>query len=426
MNALNVLVRPDADDAVAKRQALQAWTTDRATLLVEQPLLASLAMQLEICPVVDRRVLTAATDGERVYVNPWFLAELDGADRLFVLAHEVWHCALLHASRQGSREAEGWNVAADHEVNDLLYRAGFNLPRGLVHFPRFAGKAAESVYNLIDRPRRPHRLLDAHLGPNGVQGPGGGAGDGAAAWGLPVRNKCDPAFSPRPAPGQASRWRERLVQTAHRFGGTDLPAAMARIVAGLTQPTVSWQSILDRFIQRVGGGSASWSTPNRRHLHRRVWLPGRDRSTLRLAVAIDTSWSTHHHIDHFAVELRAIVNTYARFELRVLWFHTAVHHDDLLLPGQPMEKMVTGRFVGGGTNFIPLFERLAAAPPHGLVVLTDGAGPIPSAPPAYPVLWALVPSARRPRNWGEELCMPAPRERRRRRHWGVVRTWREM
>jgi predicted metal-dependent peptidase len=135
--------------AELKRRARALWEGDRAALLLSQPFLAHMAMQLDLVPVVDSRLPTAATDGRSVFASAPFLLELPPADRLFVLAHEIWHCALGHFPRQGGREARRWNIAIDHEVNALIRSEGSVVPAGAVYFPEWDGRSAEEVYERI-------------------------------------------------------------------------------------------------------------------------------------------------------------------------------------------------------------------------------------------------------------------------------------
>lgn len=131
---------PDDADKIAKAEAKRTWERDRASLLIEQPFVAMLTMNLDIVPAVDCRLPTASTDGSRIYINPYFLKTLTSDERIFVLAHEVWHCALQHFPRQGPREPELWNVAIDHEVNAMLRGQGLTMPDDCVYFQQWEGK----------------------------------------------------------------------------------------------------------------------------------------------------------------------------------------------------------------------------------------------------------------------------------------------
>jgi predicted metal-dependent peptidase len=58
---------------------------------------------------------------------------------------------------------------------------------------------------------------------------------------------------------------------------------------------------------------------------------------------------------------------------------------------------------GGGTCFEPAFRKLdeLGIVPDCLVYLTDGYGSFPDHPPAYPVIWAIIPGGRNSCPWGE-------------------------
>ena len=111
--------KPSEEDEGAKLVALEDWTNDRMKLLGWRPFIGTLAMNLELIPVVDHRCVTASTDGKRIFFNPYFLNDLTKEERMTILAHEIWHCGLSHFSREHGRieDHEMWNHAIDHEVN---------------------------------------------------------------------------------------------------------------------------------------------------------------------------------------------------------------------------------------------------------------------------------------------------------------------
>ena len=94
---------PSEEDEGAKTVALQDWTDDRMKLLGWRPFIGTLAMNLELIPVVDHRCPTASTDGKRVFFNPHFLNDLTNDERMTILAHEIWHCGLSHFMREHGR-----------------------------------------------------------------------------------------------------------------------------------------------------------------------------------------------------------------------------------------------------------------------------------------------------------------------------------
>ena len=64
---------PSEEDEAAKAKSLQDWADDRMKLLAWRPFIGTLAMNLELIPVVDHRCQTASTDGKRIFFNPHFL-----------------------------------------------------------------------------------------------------------------------------------------------------------------------------------------------------------------------------------------------------------------------------------------------------------------------------------------------------------------
>lgn len=384
------------EQQIAKREALALWEADRARLLLAQPFLGLLAMQLELVPVVDPRLPTAATDGERAYVSAEFLHSLSAAEREFVLAHEVWHCAALHFVRRGQREQELWNLAADHEVNALLEEQGLAVPEGAVLYPSQRGKNAEAVYAWLQD------------NPGAVRDRGPWADEHRLRPALGEDDR-DPDF--RPGRGNWPSWPARVVaaaQQAERQHGT-LPAGVEQWVESLRRPALPWRNVLNRFVADSLPARRQWMPPNRRFVSRGLYLPSRQRETeLEVALAIDTSGSTRAYLPQFLAELRGVVRAFGAYRLRVLMCDADIHSDSVYDPRHPLPVEGMTFPGGGGTDFRPVFERLSVASgaPKALIFLTDGFGPAPTQAPPYPVLWVLTPQGERPAEWGESLRLP--------------------
>ncbi len=411
-------------DVAAKWEARETWTADRAQLVFQYPLNASLALQLEIVPVVDERLPTAATDGRAVFVNPYWLRTLAPAERLFVLAHEVWHNALLHFLRRGGRDAVRWNVAIDHEVNALLKREGFSMPTSAVYLPEFDTLGAEQVYERLDGSETGVRPAgaDVHLGSE----ESGSEGPDDDVFG-PIEGKIDADYKARMDEAAAGEWAARIVAMGQLLPG-HLPGAVRRAIDQVTKATLPWSWLLRDFITRSSGGRLAWLPPSRRHVHKGLYLPSRRGDLLRAAVAIDTSGSTTPHWPRFLAELRQMLRSFGRYEIRLLECDAAITRDAVYDEARRLPERVDFSG-GGGTDFSPVFQRLAGAAPDALVFLTDGYGTCPTEAPGYPVMWVLTPEGVTPAPWGRAIQMP-PTERPsasvsglppQRRHSGLAR-----
>ena len=110
------------NDEEEKRKAVcrEVLAQDRQKLLMRWPFIGGIMMRMELVPVRDDRLDTASTNGDSVFVDIDFYAKLTAEQRLFVLAHEVWHCVLLHFARKGGRDHEMFNYAADLEIHFTL------------------------------------------------------------------------------------------------------------------------------------------------------------------------------------------------------------------------------------------------------------------------------------------------------------------
>ena len=135
---------------ILKKKAFDVLSHARHTLLAKYPFIGSIALRMDLIPVRDLRVRTACTDGNSVYFDIAFLSSLSSDERIFVLAHEVWHAVLLHLTRRGTRNPELFNIATDKEVNYLLKEDGLIPPKDLC-FPEGdeIGKCAEEIYEML-------------------------------------------------------------------------------------------------------------------------------------------------------------------------------------------------------------------------------------------------------------------------------------
>jgi Uncharacterized protein conserved in bacteria len=135
----------------------------RSQLLLDEAFFGTLALRLPL--VEDPSCDTMWVDGTKIGYNPDFVLECSQEELKGTLCHEVLHVANGHCWRRGDRDEEDWNRACDYVINPILLDAGFKLPEGALVDPRFKGKSAEEVYDLIHVPKP-----SAQGAPQGGQG----------------------------------------------------------------------------------------------------------------------------------------------------------------------------------------------------------------------------------------------------------------
>ncbi len=361
----------------------------RIALILQEPFFGALLLNLKSMEDRDGKVCeTMATDGKSLWWHTAFVDSLSEREVKTVLAHEVLHCALLHPLRRGTREPKRWNIACDHAVNLQLEDCN-EMARGkgkTEPFPwpkleifcdtDFAGISAEEIYNRLPR--------DGGNDENGQGTSGKGSqGDSEGMGGV------------RDVPGdeaekkeQEASWKVAMVQAvaAAKMAG-NLPAGIKRLVDDTLHPPARWQDILRELVQDRANDDYSWTRPNPRYAHTGFILPSLYSQRLgRIAVAVDTSGSIDEELlNRFLGELEGICAECRPSSVTLIDCDTEVNSVRECDPSDPLPRDFAG---GGGTDFRPVFERVAEDPPVCLIYFTDLDGTFPEHEPSFPVFWA--------------------------------------
>ncbi|MDP6865254.1 MAG: VWA-like domain-containing protein [Candidatus Poseidoniaceae archaeon] len=415
-----IVVGPNKEDETAKQVGLESWSIDRMTMMSWRPFIGTLAMSLELIPVVDHRCATACTDGKRIFFNPHFILGMDEDKRLTILAHEIWHCAMSHFTRQNGRieDHTSWNHAIDHEVNSLLEDDGFIIPNGAVLYRQHKGKSAEQVYELIKNLEieikgqvMDEHILDDAATPDTSGKNGYGTIENCGDDNGQITIKVDGDFRPRRTDDIWKEWRAKVMSAAQQCQGRGVDMEnYSQQLDEMFESRVPWRELLRQFLTPMFGCTRKWLPPNRRYVYKRVYLPSiQKQKQLRIAVVIDTSGSTSGDIVRtFMSELVGLLSSFGAYELRLIQCDMHIHEDstyDLYNPFDPSKFRLKG---GGGTDLRPPFDLVEenGEPPEVLIFMTDGYGPAPKRAPAFPVLWAVIEGGVKPVKWGQEIEMP--------------------
>jgi len=162
---------------------------------------------------------------------------------------------------------------------------------------------------------------------------------------------------------------------------------------------VDWkEKIRALFMRKVGSDAYDWKRPDKRFISRHpdaIYVPGRSGFGCGvIVVAVDTSGSVDDKsLDMFMGEMHGILEDVRPRELHIMWCDAFVHRVDICDEPSDLNTIRSERAPGGGgTSFIPPFEKVAelGLEPDCLVYLTDGYGPFPERGPSYPVVWGNI------------------------------------
>jgi predicted metal-dependent peptidase len=352
-------------------------------LRMKSPFFATLAMFTRFLP--SETIPTAATDGRDVFFNPDFLRSLPSDQQDGLLLHEVLHAALLHPLRVGTREPALWNIAADLVVNGMILRErGCGLPPGALRDEALAHLSVEEVYELLQRDGKNRHHLP-HLDLLTVKG---NENEQQASERVLGSNP----WGDRPTKELTSYWRQAIQQAmtiASDRNAGKVPREIDRELAAAIDPQLDWRAYLWRYLVQTPSDFQGF---DRRFVGRGLYLEALEGESLRVYVAVDTSRSVGYaDLQLLIDEVKGILGAYPHIECHLYYVDTQVYGPYVLHTNSPL-SMPQG---GGGTSFIPFFDRVLASwdrqTPALCIYLTDGYGEFPDPAPALPTLWVVTP-----------------------------------
>jgi predicted metal-dependent peptidase len=395
-------------------------TSARSKLLMRHPFFGMLAVGMP--SEITSSVPIAATDGRKMFWNPKFLANTSESDVMFVMAHEVMHCALEHIWRRGGRLAKLWNVACDKVINDALYESGLecSIP-GILRGA--GGKSSEEIYEKLVKqlenqpPGHPPPVPPGTPLPT-PEPPGGGGGGGDppprgphgeegtlddhGPWGEDPSPPSGDGPGRAPKPGDVNdpadpgtritidEWRAR-VRDAVKMARGKAPGVIKAWVDVIDHPKKDWRQLLWEIFP-TQTADYSWVPYDRRF--QGMMLPTLQPTEIRVVIAIDTSGSMPDSlVAQFWAEAAAILRNRG-MKAHVMTCDTEIRDEWTEYEFDPVRAKIVG---GGGTSFIPVFDRVrelqdAGSAPDLVVYLTDLEGAFPQNPPEgrTRVLWVVA------------------------------------
>lgn len=351
----------------------------------------------------------AMTDGRNVIYNLENINARPIGDVVFIALHEIGHPMLCHLTRRGNRDPIIYGAAIDIVLNDLLAKIMQESPRLGMTLPPDACVAAK--FNMPDTvPMQVEPVYNWLLSECEKQG-GGDKGKQKMGIGIFDEHGDPKDADGKPADAKAiealeKEWKLSLQAAAimaKKMG--KLPGFMEEFITEVLKPKVDWRTQLRNCVSRIAKDESSYRRFNRRHLSRRIYLPGYYSERLNsIAYACDTSGSvTTEEFKQGKGEMEAILEDMKPDKIFFLQCDTRLHDvqeltpDDLPLPALRM----VGR---GGTDMNPVF---AWACEHEeeievLVMQTDGEiGPIEAHNiPNIPVIWIVTRDRELPVDFG--------------------------
>lgn len=359
-------------------------------------------MMMGVTSVIDDDSVTAYTDGVNKRYGRKFLQaicktqeEVNG-----LILHENLHIGLRHMIhnidlfREDRKLA---NMAADYVVNDMIVnlkdKSIAKLPEGGCYDPKYRNMNMREVYRLL---KEEQQSGGKKQGSESGQGESLGDGSGYSF----DEHDIDGEGSAQDMTPEEAKALEARIDRAVREGallagrlGIDLP----RAVTELLTPAVDWREALREFVTASckGKDEYTWRKFNRRLVANDMYLPTvEDESIGELVVAIDTSGSIGQaQINEFATELVSICETVTPDTVRVLWWDTMVHGEQLFTDNFANIGSMLKPLGGGGTMVSCVSEYINKKDVKAEAVLVFTDGYVESKPDwdiQAPTLWLIT------------------------------------
>ena len=345
---------------------------------------------------------TAYTDGINKKYGRKFMAGLSDEEVNGLVMHENGHVFFRHVTHHKKIFRENRklaNIAADFVVNDMIVQfqdPKITLPPGAMWHPMFRNQSVMQVYNYLKQRKQELDKQDESQGQDQCDnGQSQGQGENNSSQGGETKDKPtdvdkvlrnlgdNDSLDEHDIDGVEIDEKEvtEKIDRALREGGLlagILGGNKNRAIEELLEPVVDWREALAEFVLSICNGKSdySWKRFNNRLVANDFYMPTVISETVgEIVVAIDTSGSIGgRELSEFATELVSICDMVNPEKIRVLWWDTAVHGEQLFQTNyQGLEHMLKPKG-GGGTHVSCVSEYLIKKNinPECVVVFTDG------------------------------------------------------
>lgn len=314
--------------------------------------------------------VTAYTNGVDKKYGREFISKLTDPELRGLILHENLHVALKHIPRfkkEFKDNAQAINVATDYAVNDVIMNLRdtdlCKLPEGGLYDVKYHNWSVREIYEDLKKQQKQNK----------------DSGKGESLGKTLDEHDFENAQS---MTDEEAKEMSSKIDKALREGGIlagRMGAKIPRVIGDMLEPKVDWREVLREFVSSATKGSDeyTWRKFNKRQIANDIYLPSMENESIgELIVAIDTSGSIGgQELTEFASELTSICSVSTPNKVRVLWWDTEVHGEQIFLPEHYDNiKELLKPQGGGGTMVSCVSEHLnkQRVEAEAIIVFTDG------------------------------------------------------
>jgi len=356
-----------------QKQTVRIKKAHVALMKHPQTALYSGVMLMGTSEVVEDAKFTAYTDGVNKKYGLKFLKSVDSNAKLRGLVlHENLHVALKHIPRgvdMWKKDSRIANISADYVVNGIIKDIDGKVAGGVERIVELPDNAYQDDMFSNWSMREVFNHLMKNPPPEGNGGGEGGDGD------VHDFENC------KDLTHEEAKAMSEVIDKALREGGIlagRMGATVPRAIADLLEPKVDWIEVLREFVTSATRGSdeTTWRRMNKRYLANDMYVAGYEAETMgEVTIAIDTSGSIGSaELTEFASELASICGVCCPERVRILWWDTQVHGEQIFETDYADIATLLKPLGGGGTNVSCVSEYITKHKLNSecVIVFTDG------------------------------------------------------
>ena len=310
---------------------------------------------------------TAYTDGYNKRYGRAFLEGLTDPEIAGLVLHENLHVLMKHIPRHRDLMKEVGrltNMAMDYAVNDIImdlhisHPAFIKLPDGGLYDPMFKGWSVRRIYEYLKK--------EQESGGGGRRGDAMDEHDGSSHDGM--------------TEGEQEQVKRDIDDAIHQGGilAGKFGAKIPRLIKDMMAPPIDWREATREFwvAHARGADELTWRRFNKHRLADDYYLPSLISETVgEVILSIDTSGSiSNDDIGRIAAHIQELCETVTPERIRVLWWDTQVHGEQVFEGDYTNLKSLLKPMGGGGTRVGCVSDYVVSKGLNAdcMVVFTDG------------------------------------------------------
>jgi len=352
----------------------------------------------------EGKMFTAYTNGvNKIYCREYIETYKSESMLRGLVLHENLHVALKQIPRHRdlSHDHKLLNYAMDFVVNDIIVNTGgvvgtnkeplVTIGKDWFYNPKFHNWSVRKVYEFLKQRKDE---LDKENDEKGDKPSGGGQDSTSSSEEGIEETDIDDALRNMDEGVDDHKFGDVVemdaddlkklegeIDKALRQGGMlagRMGATVPRVIGELLEPKVDWREVLREFVQSAmrGKDEYTWRKMSKPYLANDMYIPSMHSETMgELVVAIDTSGSIgNEQISEFATELASICDLCSPEKVRVLWWDTKVHGEQVFAGNYQDIASMLKPLGGGGTHVGCVNDYMIKNSVNAevLVIFTDG------------------------------------------------------